>query len=65
MSIISYENIHAFLKLMYLSLAFCIITAPGVAQLVVHPTLDLNSALDRGVVSSSPALGSMLGVEPT
>ena len=28
-------------------------------------TLDLGSGLDLRVVSSSPALGSMLGVEPT
>ena len=36
-----------------------------VAQLVKHPTLDLSSGLDPRVVSSSPALGSKLGVEPT
>ena len=32
---------------------------------VKHPTLDLCSGLDLRVVSSSPALGSTLGVEPT
>ena len=35
-----------------------------VAQLVKHPTLDLSSSLDLRVVSSSPALGSALGIEP-
>ena len=35
------------------------------AQLVEHPTLDLSSVVDLRVMSSSPALGSMLGVEPT
>lgn len=30
-----------------------------------HPTLDLSSALDFGVGSSSPTLGSTLGTEPT
>ena len=35
-----------------------------VAQLVKHPTLDLSSDLDLRVVSSSPFLGSMLGVKP-
>ena len=30
-----------------------------------HPMHDLSSGLDLRVVSSSPALGSMLGVEPT
>ena len=28
------------------------------------PTLDLISGLDLRVVSSNPALGSMLGIEP-
>jgi len=36
-----------------------------VAQSVKHPTLDLSSGLDLRVMSSSPTLGSMLGVEPT
>ena len=36
-----------------------------VAQSVKHPTLDLSSGLDLGVASSSPGLGSELGVEPT
>jgi len=36
-----------------------------VAQLVEHLTLDLSSGLDLRIVSSSPALGSMLGLEPT
>jgi len=34
-----------------------------VAQLVKHPTLDLSSGCDLRVVSSSPPLGSTLGVE--
>ena len=34
-------------------------------QLVKHPTLDLGSGLDLRVVSSSPVLGSMLGMKPT
>ena len=36
-----------------------------VAQLVKHLSLDLSSGLDLGVVSSSSALGSVLGAEPT
>ena len=36
-----------------------------VAQSVKHLTLDLSSGLDLRVLSSSPTLGSMLGVEPT
>ena len=36
-----------------------------VALLVKCPTLDLSSGLDLRIVSSSPALGSMLGMEPT
>ena len=36
-----------------------------VAHLVKHPTPDLSSGLDLRIVSSSPMLGSMLGVEPT
>lgn len=32
---------------------------------VAHPTLDLSSGHDLRIVSSSPALGSVLGVEPT
>lgn len=35
------------------------------AQLVKCPTPDLSSAIDLRVTSSSPVLGSMLGVEPT
>ena len=35
------------------------------AQSVECPTLDLSSGLDLRVVSSSPALGFILGVEPT
>jgi len=39
---------------------------PGwLSQLSVHPTLDPGSGLDLRVVSPSPVLGSMLGVEPT
>jgi len=34
------------------------------ARSVKHPTLELSSGLDLRVVSSSPMLGSMLGVEP-
>ena len=34
-------------------------------QSVKHPTLDLSSGLDPGVVSLSPALGSELSMEPT
>ena len=34
------------------------------AQLVEHPTLDLSSGLDLRVVSSSPVLGSTLGMKP-
>ena len=37
----------------------------GVAQLVEGPTLELSSGLDLSVMSSSPALGSILGKEPT
>ena len=36
-----------------------------VAQLVEHLTLVLSQGLDLRVVSSSPLLGSTLGVEPT
>jgi len=36
-----------------------------VAQSVKRLTLDLGSGVDLGVVSSSPVLGSVLGVEPT
>ena len=36
-----------------------------VAQSIKHPTLDLSSSLDLRVVSSSPTLGSTLGVVPT
>ena len=35
------------------------------AQSVKQPTLDLSSDLDLRVRSSSPALGSELGVRPT
>ena len=35
------------------------------AQSVKRLTLDLHPDLDLSVVSSSPMLGSMLGVEPT
>ena len=33
--------------------------------MVTHLNLDLSSALDLRIVSSSPTLGSMLGMEPT
>ena len=36
-----------------------------VAQSVKHPTLDLSSGLDLRVMSSSPILSPMLGVEST
>ena len=36
-----------------------------VAQLVQHLTLDLSLGLDLRVMSSSPSLGSTLGVKPT
>ena len=36
-----------------------------VTQWVKCPTLDLGSGLDFSVVSSSPASGSTLGMEPT
>ena len=36
-----------------------------VAQSAKHLTLDLSSDLDLRVMSSSPMLGSVLGVEPT
>ena len=36
-----------------------------VAQLIKDQTLDLSSGLDFGVVSSSPELGSVLGMKPT
>ena len=36
-----------------------------VTQLIKGPTLGLSSGLDLRVVSSSPVLASMLGVEPT
>ena len=35
------------------------------AQSDKYLTLDLSSGLDLRVMSSSPALGSMLGMEPT
>ena len=35
------------------------------AQSVMRPTLDFSSGLDLRVMSSSPALDFMLGVEPT
>ena len=35
------------------------------AQSIEHLTLDFSSGLDLRVLSSSPALGSMLGQEPT
>ena len=35
------------------------------AQLGKHLTLDLRSGLDFRVVSSSPMLGPLLGMEPT
>ena len=35
------------------------------AQLLKLPTLDLSSGLDLRVVSSSPTLGSTLGVKST
>ena len=35
------------------------------AQMGKRLTLDLNSSLDLGVMSSSPALGYMLVMEPT
>jgi len=35
------------------------------AQLVKPPTLDLSSGLDLRVVTSSPTMGSTLGVVPT
>ena len=34
-------------------------------QSIMHPTLDLSSGLDLGVMSSSPTLGSALGAKPT
>ena len=34
------------------------------AQSVEHLTLDLSSGLDLSVMSSSPALGSILGMKP-
>ena len=38
---------------------------PWVARSVRHLTLDLSSGLDLRVMTSSPALGSMLGIKPT
>jgi len=35
-----------------------------VAQSVKHPTLDFGSGHDLGVLRSSPASGSALGVDP-
>ena len=35
------------------------------AQSVKHLTLDLSSGLDLRVLSSSPTLGSVVGVKPT
>lgn len=35
------------------------------AQLVGHLTLDFHTDLDLKVVGSGPALGSLVGVEPT
>ena len=35
------------------------------AQSIKHPTLDLSLGLDLRIVSSSPTLGSSLGMEPT
>ena len=37
----------------------------GGAQLVEHPTLNLSSGHDLRVLSSSPELGSKMGVETT
>ena len=39
--------------------------AAWVAQPVKRPNLDLSSGLDLKVMSSSPTVGSMLGMEPT
>jgi len=36
-----------------------------VAQSAKCPTLDLSSGIDLGVMSSSPALGSTVGMAPT
>ena len=35
------------------------------AQLLKQPALDLSSSLDLRVVSSSPTLGFVMGMEPT
>ena len=37
---------------------------PQVAQLVKYPTLDFGSGHDLQIVTSVPALGSALGLEP-
>ena len=39
-------------------------TATWVAQSIECPTLDFGSGYDLMVVGSSPALGSVLGMEP-
>ena len=49
-------------------LSFCLnkkLRGAGVAQSVKCLALDLSSGLDLRVRSSSPTLGSMLGVKPT
>ena len=43
----------------------CIWRVTWVAQLVRHLALDLSSDLDLTRVSSRPAVGSILGIEPT
>ena len=44
---------------------FLLVRGTWLAQSVKPPTLDLSSGLDLRVMSSSPALGSTLGEEPT
>ena len=43
----------------------CQLWGTWMGQLAKHLTLDLSSGLDLRVMSSSPTLGSTLGIEPT
>ena len=66
-------HINIFVQSFFLNVFFCryifllreMKRGAWVAQLIECLTLDLSSGLDLKVVSSSPALGSMLSVKPT
>ena len=65
--VLVFENM--FLTFIHFKSKICSIKSSSrgawVAQLVKCPTLDLSSGLDLRVMSSSPVLGSALGMEPT